>query len=78
MKTAIIIKTGRDAYGIDDIENDTLTIKELIAKLEELADDYDEDYPVVLSNDDGYTYGYLSKSRIKVVDYDEDYTYEGM
>lgn len=48
----IIINARREAYGIEDIY-DTLTAGELIRILK----DFDEDTPIYLSHDNGYTYG---------------------
>ena len=52
-KTVVMIEGRRDCYGAEDIVNSTITVGNLIALLEE----YDEDTPVMLNNDNGYTYG---------------------
>lgn len=48
----LIFNTTRDAYSTEDIRS-TMTTGELIQMLE----GYDEDTPVFLSFDNGYTYG---------------------
>lgn len=48
---ALFIDGKRNGYGIDQCGR-TLTVGELIALLEE----YDNDRPVYLRNDNGYTY----------------------
>lgn len=48
----IYIDTKREGYGPDQCKR-TLTVGELIAYLEQ----FDEDRPVYLRNDNGYTYG---------------------
>ena len=49
---SLIYSTFREGYGPDQVRK-TMTVGELIALLE----DYDEDTPVYLSFDNGYTYG---------------------
>lgn len=52
------LATERYCYGVEDIRsNDTLTVKELINVLNQ----YDDDLPVILSNDNGYTYGRITE-----------------
>ena len=46
-----MIQAIRESYGKDDVR--TMTVGELIAALEE----FDEEMPVILSHDSGYTYG---------------------
>lgn len=46
------LETRRDGYSVSQVGS-TLTVKELIERLSE----FDEDLPVVFSNDNGYTYG---------------------
>ena len=55
MKSAILIEAHREGYAIDQVRN-TLTVGELIAFLS----DYEEDTPLYLSHDGGYTYGGIS------------------
>ena len=52
---ALYIETKRNGYGPDQCGK-TLTVGELIAILE----GYDEDCPVYLRNDNGYTYGSIT------------------
>lgn len=59
----LIYSTFREGYGTDQIRN-TMTVGELIYFLSQ----YDEDTPVYLSFDNGYTYGGIDEDR-----FDEDY-----
>lgn len=67
MKERIIIDTVREGYGIDQIRS-TMTVGELISFLS----DYNEDVPVYLSFDNGYTYGGINERSIEAEYYDED------
>lgn len=55
------IETLREGYGIDQIRK-TMTAGELI----ELLSEFDEDTPVYLSFDNGYTYGGITESRVEI------------
>lgn len=57
----LILSTRREGYGIDQVQT-TMTVGELIAFLE----DYDEDTPVFLSFDNGYTYGGVTENRFEL------------
>lgn len=52
----LIYHASHDAYSIDQIRS-TMTVGELISILE----NYDEDTPVYLSFDKGYTYGGINE-----------------
>ena len=52
MAKVLYINAQREGYGIDQIRH-TMTVGELIRYLE----DFDEDTPVYLKHDNGYTYG---------------------
>lgn len=62
----LIYSTFREGYGIDQISR-TMTVGELISFLE----DYDEDTPIYLSFDNGYTYGGIIEARFEE-NYDEE------
>lgn len=62
----LLIQTFREGYGIDQIRK-TMTVGELI----DFLSNYDEDTPVYLSFDNGYTYGGITESRFED-DYEED------
>lgn len=47
------IDAKRQGYSPSDIAGKTLTV----AELRELLDQYPDDMPVILSHDNGYTYG---------------------
>ncbi len=59
--------TFREGYGTDQVRR-TMTVGELIAFLE----NYDEDTPVYLSFDNGYTYGGITVGR-----FEENYIEDG-
>ena len=54
MKQAIVFEVIREGYGIDQINN-PLTVGDL----RELLEDLDDDITIILSHDNGYTYGSL-------------------
>ena len=56
----LIYSTSREGYGIDQI-NRTMTVGELIDFLAQ----YDEDTPIYLSFDNGYTYGGITEERFE-------------
>ena len=56
MKTALVFEARREGYGIDQIRN-PITVGELRSFLEDL----DDDQIIILSHDNGYTYGSLSR-----------------
>lgn len=61
------ISAVREGYGPDQC-NDTMTVKELRS----LLDYFDDDLPIYLSYDDGYTYGSVTEQAINTVYYDDD------
>lgn len=52
----LIYSTFREGYGIDQIRR-TMTVGELI----DFLGNYDEDTPIYLSFDNGYTYGGITE-----------------
>lgn len=48
-----VIKATREGYSIEQVVKKAMTVKELIAELRQ----FDEESPVIISNDNGYTYG---------------------
>ena len=62
----LILSTTREGYGTDQIRR-TMTAGELV----EFLSDYDEDMPVYLSFDNGYTYGGINERRIEA-EYDDE------
>lgn len=69
MKEVVLIDGKRSAYKISDVVDrvGTITVGELIAELEQ----YDEDTPVILCNDNGYTYGEITDYTISSTEYGE-------
>ncbi len=55
----LFINGKKNGYGTDQCGK-TLTVGELI----EILQEYDEDSPVYLRNDNGYTYGNITRSDI--------------
>ena len=62
----LLFQTFREGYAVDQIRK-TMTVGELI----EFLGNYDEDTPIYLSFDNGYTYGGITEERFKE-DYEED------
>lgn len=56
----LLIQTFREGYGIDQVRK-TMTVGELI----DFLGGYEEDTPVYLSFDNGYTYGGITESRFE-------------
>lgn len=67
----LIIHATREAYSMKDVR--TMTISELIAHLSYLvsSEDMDEETPVYLSFDGGYTYGGIREDNMEH-QYDEE------
>ena len=66
--TIVILEATRSDYSAKAAARSTLTVGELISYLEQ----YDEETPVVFSNDNGYTYGYLSDDTVSDIEVEED------
>lgn len=62
----LFIEGRRNGYSPEQC-GDTLSVKDLIEELQ----NYDEDLPVYLSNDNGYTYGNITSSSFKEEELDE-------
>lgn len=67
MTEYLVIEANRTAYGPSQIQQ-TMTVGELI----ELLEDYDENMPVVLSHDNGYTYGGIMQYDFDTKEVDEE------
>lgn len=63
----LYIEGRRNGYGPDQCGK-TLTVGELVAFLQE---NYDEDTPIYLRNDKGYTYGNITEGSFEI-DYCDD------
>ena len=66
MANMVIIQARRDAYSKNEVR--TITVKELIQELEQ----YDEDAKVVLSHDNGYTYGGITERHFREEEDEEE------
>lgn len=62
---ALYIEGRRDGYSPTQIR-ETMTVGELMAYLEQ----FDEDAPVYLINDRGYTFGSITESSFEEIDKD--------
>lgn len=60
---ALFIEGKKNGYGIDQCGR-TMTVGELI----EILSEFDENRPVYLRNDNGYTYGSITESDINTVE----------
>lgn len=58
-KQVILLDARREGYSVGQVGN-TMTVGELISYLQE---NYDEDTPIYLSHDNGYTYGGITEGR---------------
>ena len=67
MKQVLYINAEREGYAIDQIRN-TMTVGELISYLEQ----FDEETPVYLKHDRGYTYGAIKESRFEDEEIEEE------
>ena len=61
MAERLYIEGRRDTYDPDHV-GETLTVGELIGLLQE----YDEDTPIYLKNDEGYTYGRITAGSLEL------------
>ena len=66
----IELATERYCYSVNDTDliEGTLTVGQLIDVLEQ----YDRDLPIVLNNDNGYTYGRIGEWDFSEEEYKED------
>lgn len=63
--TALFIEGRREGYSPEQIRT-TMTVGELMAYLEQ----FDEDAPVYLSHDSGYTFGSITESSFEEINED--------
>ena len=65
--TNVYIDSRRDGYSPSQC-HDTMTVGELI----DILSQYDEDQPVYIHNDNGYTYGSVQMDSVTEGEEDED------
>ncbi len=65
--TKLIINAKRNGYAPDQCGR-TLTVAELLSYLEQ----FDDDIPVYLSHDSGYTYGSITEQDFEDMDGEDD------
>ena len=70
-RKALFINGNRSGYSPAQIENQTMTVGDLIAMLE----DFDPDSLVFISNDNGYTYGHIGQYDMWEGQYDDHRVY---
>ena len=63
----LMIEGRREGYGPDQLRK-TMTVGELMDYLSQ----FDEDTPVILNNDNGYTYGSITYESFEDGNFDED------
>lgn len=63
----LFVEGRRNGYSPEQCER-TMTVGELI----EFLQDFDEDTPIYLKNDYGYTYGSITESSFEEEDYEEE------
>lgn len=69
---ALFIDGNRSGYAPEQCGR-TVTVNELIERLEEIRESYDAgDLPVYLYNDNGYTYGDINECTMNIGDYQND------
>jgi hypothetical protein len=66
--TVLMIDGRRNDYSANNLVNKTMTVGELVSYL----DGFDSDMPVLLSNDNGYTYGKITDNGIWEEEVEED------
>ena len=65
--TILLLEADRECYSADQIEK-TITVGELI----DFLSDYNEDTPIAISNDNGYTYGSIHYYDFREEELEED------
>lgn len=63
----LILEANREGYGIDQLD-ETMTVSELMRLLK----NYDDDTPIYLSHDNGYTYGTIKEMYFKEMEFEDD------
>ncbi len=66
--TVLMIDGRRNDYSANNLVNKTMTVGELVSYL----DGFDSDMPVLLSNDNGFTYGKITENGIWEEEVEED------
>ena len=66
--TVLMIDGRRNDYSANNLVNKTMTVGELVSYL----DGFDSDIPVLLSNDNGFTYGKITDDGIWEEEVEED------
>lgn len=67
MKTFLIIEATREAYSLKDLRR-TMTVGEMIEYLQQ----FDEETPIVISNDSGYIYGTITAYNFNELELEEE------
>lgn len=72
MRRAIVFGADRSGYSVNQVANKAITVN----RLKGILSNYDDDDLVVLSHDNGYTYGSMSKYVINTAYEDEEGNFE--
>ena len=67
MKTFLIIEATRKAYSLKDLRR-TMTVGEMIEYLQQ----FDEETPIAVSHDNGYTYGTITAYNFSELELEEE------
>lgn len=68
MTQVITLAGKRTGYSVEQVKDMTMTVGDLISALQE----YDEDTLIVISNDNGYTFGEIDHNSIDELDLDSE------
>ena len=64
----VTMEAARTHYSAREAAKQSISVRELINLLEQ----FDEDAPVVFSNDSGYTYGYVGYGTLDEIEVEEE------
>ncbi len=67
-ETAVLLNTKRTGYSIKQVLDNTVTVQELIDYLS----DFDPESPILLSNDNGYTFGEIGMYSLDEVEIENE------
>lgn len=66
MKEVLMLMAEREGYSVGQVRR-TVTVGELM----EILSEYDEETPIYLSHDSGYTYGGITEGRFEIQEVEE-------
>ena len=65
--TALIIEAERTSYSIGGVHNPIT-----VGQLKSILEDYDNETPIYLSHDEGYTYGPIDFRKIEEIETEDE------